>query len=216
MSTQSDKPADPYKEKNVDNNLSIQEKVDGLVAFVKAHKFAMMTTRQTDNDSLVSRCMAIKDFESGIDLIFQTNTETGKAEELAEHADVNVSFLDSTIGSWASFSGKATIHRDRETVHKYYSEDLKAWVGDLGDGVHNGGPDDPRIGIIRVKVKSVTYSLQKDKTTSIGTGFASLKQATQVAVGTITGNVPKVTRLIELTEAEVETYRTSKNMVGSV
>ena len=54
-----DKPADPYKEKNYDNSLSVKDKVDGLVSFIKECRFGMMTTRQAQTGLLVSRCMAL-------------------------------------------------------------------------------------------------------------------------------------------------------------
>jgi general stress protein 26 len=46
-------------------------------------------------------------------------------------------------GEWVSISGKADLSNDRSLVHKYYSPTLKAWLGDLGDGTHDGGPNDP-------------------------------------------------------------------------
>jgi hypothetical protein len=48
-----------------------------------------------------------------------------------------------TKGEWVSISGNAELSNDREKVHKYYSPTLKAWLGDLGDGTHDGGPNDP-------------------------------------------------------------------------
>lgn len=52
------KPADPYKANNTDDP-SIQEKVEGLTAFISACKFGMMTTRDGSSGALVSRCMAL-------------------------------------------------------------------------------------------------------------------------------------------------------------
>jgi hypothetical protein len=52
------KPADPYKEKNLDD-ASIKEKVEDLSGFVSACKFGMMTTRDGSTGRLVSRCMAL-------------------------------------------------------------------------------------------------------------------------------------------------------------
>jgi hypothetical protein len=52
-----DKPADPYKEKNLDD-ASIKDKVEDLSEFVTACKFGMMTTRDGSTGDLVSRCMA--------------------------------------------------------------------------------------------------------------------------------------------------------------
>lgn len=52
------KPADPYKAKNTDD-VTIQEKVEGLSEFISASKFGMMTTRDGSSGALVSRCMAL-------------------------------------------------------------------------------------------------------------------------------------------------------------
>jgi hypothetical protein len=52
------KPADPYKENNVDD-ASIKEKVTDLTEFISACKFGMMTTREGATGSLVSRAMAL-------------------------------------------------------------------------------------------------------------------------------------------------------------
>jgi hypothetical protein len=53
-----DKPADPYKEKNIDE-ASIKDKVEDLSEFITACKFGMMTTRDGSSGALVSRCMAL-------------------------------------------------------------------------------------------------------------------------------------------------------------
>merc|ERR1711939_898601 len=66
-----------------------------------------------------------------IDLIFHTNTESGKTNDIDSDSHINISFLNSS-GEWASVSGKASIVTDRDTVKKYYSPALKAWLGDLG------------------------------------------------------------------------------------
>lgn len=53
-----DKPADPYKEKNIDH-ASIKDKVEDLSEFITSCKFGMMTTRDGSSGALVSRCMAL-------------------------------------------------------------------------------------------------------------------------------------------------------------
>jgi hypothetical protein len=53
-----DKPADPYKEKNIDD-ASIKDKIEDLSEFVSSCKFGMMTTRDGSSGALVSRCMAL-------------------------------------------------------------------------------------------------------------------------------------------------------------
>lgn len=54
-----DKPSGPYYEKNVDNDVTLKEKVETLVKFVSSCKFGMMTTHDVVSGKLVSRCMAI-------------------------------------------------------------------------------------------------------------------------------------------------------------
>lgn len=80
-------------------------------------------------------------------------------------------------------------------VRKYYSVALKAWLGDLGDGKHDGGPEDPRIGCIKVTAKTATYAL------ATGT---SLGRAGEIVKGAVTGSSPKVNKLREISEEELE------------
>lgn len=136
----------------------------------------------------------------GIDLIFHTNTESGKTDDLEEDGNINMAFLDSA-GSWASVSGKASIITDRDMVHKYYSPALKTWLGDLEDGKHDGGPNDPRIGVIKITAKTATYA--------ISTGNA-LTRGVEMVTGAITGNAAQVNKLRELSESELSEWR-SKN-----
>jgi general stress protein 26 len=215
------KPADPYKEKNIDH-ASIKDKVEDLSDFVSACKFGMMTTRDGSSGALVSRCMALAakvittiqltyrsclihlQENGGIDLIFHTNTESGKTSDIDSDPHTNISFLNSS-GEWASVSGTSSIVTDREYVHKYYSPALKAWLGDLGDGKHDGGPDDPRIGVIRVKAVTATYAVVRK---------SAIARGVEIAQGIVTGKTAQVNKLRELTEQEIETWRSSSKMVS--
>jgi len=191
------KPADPYLVKNKDEP-GLKEKVEDLVAFIEKCKFALMTTRVESCGVLVSRCMALAATESGgIDLIFHTNTESGKTHDLAGDPDINIGFLNSA-GEWASISGTATVETDRDFVHKYYSRTLKGWLGDLGDGIHDGSPNDPRIGAIRVKAQSATYAISHAN---------MLERGLKIAKGMATGDVPQINKLRSLTAAELEKWR---------
>lgn len=79
-------------------------------------------------------------------------------------------------------------------MQKYYSPSLKAWLGDLGDGVHDGGPQDPRIGVIRLESKLATYSLAKR---------GVFGQAVESAKGVAKGDVPDISSIRELTQGEL-------------
>ncbi|KAK5998360.1 Protein bli-3 [Cladobotryum mycophilum] len=192
-----DKPADPYKAANKEV-VDLPTKINDLVDFITTCKFGMMTTVEASTSELVSRCMALAATESGgIDLLFHTNTESGKTNDVSKDPHVNIAFIDSS-GQWASVSGQASLTTDREIVKKTYSASLKAWLGDLGDGVHDGSENDPRIGIIRVKMHTAVYSL-------VATNI--LGRAAEVAKGAITGKPAQVNHLREISGTEVEEWR---------
>jgi hypothetical protein len=113
---------------------------------------------------------------------------------LKNDSHINLSFLQPS-GEWASISGDATVDSDREVIHKYYSSGLKAWIGDLGDGTHDGGPDDPRIVVIRVKAKTAQYTLSKK--TVVG-------QVVELAKGVATGEAPEINHLRQLSVEDLE------------
>lgn len=195
-----DKPADPYTAANADPSASLDDKVNTLSSFVSACKFGMLTTRDASSGKLVSRCMAVAAKENGgIDLLFHTNTESNKTDEVQGDEHVNISFLNGS-GEWASLSGAATVETDRELVRKHYSPILKTWLGDLGDGKHDGSENDPRIGVIRVKTITATYAVVSKNIVS---------RAVEVAQGAVTGKPAEINKIREISESEVSQWRSS-------
>ena len=142
--------------------------------------------------------MCLKE-NGGIDLLFHCNSESGKTNDLSEDPHVNLSFLNVT-GEWASISGVASVVTDRDLVKQHYSPQLKAWLGDLEDGVHDGSENDPRIAIIRVKMITAHYSIASKNL---------LSRAAEIARGTVTGKVASVNKLREISEADVNNWRSS-------
>ncbi|MCJ1446441.1 MAG: hypothetical protein MMC23_006946 [Stictis urceolatum] len=192
-----DKPANPAAIKSNDD-IPIGDKVLQLSEFMDKCKFAMMTTRVGSTGQLVSRCMALSAKETGgIDPLFFTNTESGKTDDVASDPSINISFLD-VSGQWASISGVAEISTDRALISKHYTPALKAWLGDLGDGTHDGGPNDPRVGAINVKAKTITYSVYEK---------GIFGRAVEYAKGAATGEVPGYNKIREITESEIEAWR---------
>lgn len=149
---------------------------------------------------LECRGCCITRLTGGIDLLFHTNTESGKTDDLDADPHVNVSFINAS-GEWASIAGNASISTDRSLVSKHYSPTLKAWLGDLGDGVHDGSENDPRIGIIRVKTVSVTYSLVSKNL---------LSRAADIASSAVTGKPASPNTLREISEGDVRSWRASR------
>lgn len=83
-------------------------------------------------------------------------------------------------------------------MKKHYSPVLKAWIGDLGDGVHDGGPEDPRIGTIRLKAAAAQYAVSRR--TLVG-------EMLEFAKGVAKGEVPSVNKLRQISEGDVQQWR---------
>jgi general stress protein 26 len=130
----------------------------------------------------------------------RTNTSSGKLHDLHSDNHINISFLNSSSGDWASISGISNILTDRATIKKYYSPSLRSWLGNLGDGTHDGGPDDPRLGIIRVTTNTVTYAVQRKSV---------VRSVLDAAEGVITRHPPHVSRLREISSDEVQQWRSA-------
>ncbi|KAF9564724.1 hypothetical protein CPC08DRAFT_705024 [Agrocybe pediades] len=150
MST-TNKPLDPYTSQAKSHHTTPQEKITALKEIIKSTETAMLTTRSADGH-LHSRAMVpvAPDSETQLTLNFIANNVSHKFAEIENDSHVNVSFLNPTTTSWASFAGQARIIEDREEIKKHWSSGTSAWFGDLKDGVHKGDSDDPRVAMIQV------------------------------------------------------------------
>ncbi|KAJ5391898.1 hypothetical protein N7509_007388 [Penicillium cosmopolitanum] len=197
---------DPYKTQNFEDPPLIQ-KIEELSEFIEQVKFGMLTTKQSDGEFLTSRCMALagktlantNQENGGIDLIFHTNIFSGKTMDLTAHPrETNMSFLDPVSGAWASIAGSASVISDPAVVEKYYSPTLKAWLGDMGDGVHDGSSTDPRIGVIKLEAKLATHVVSRK---------GILGRAVDTVKGAVQGSVPAINSIRELSLEELAEWR---------
>jgi general stress protein 26 len=116
-----------------------------------------------------------------------------QTDNLTSDPDIRLLFLTPS-GELVSISGKTLVETDCDIVKKFYSPALKAWIGDLGDGKHDGGPDDPRICVIRVKAITTQYAI--GKISVVGVFVELAKEVT-------TGEAPNVNCLRQLSEKEL-------------
>jgi general stress protein 26 len=184
-------------DKNRDNEVPLEKKLDDLYKLIDGIETAMLTTRRADG-SLVSRAMQTQRRTTGTDLWFMTNIESEKFEELAKDPHVNLAFYKDRTREWVSVSGRAILSRDRDLIDSLYKPDWKAWLGDTGDGKRDGGPRDPRIALILVEADSVVYS-KSDRPAPV--------VLFQVVKSMITGTPPKVADLRELSRSELQAPR---------
>jgi len=187
--------ADPYTQKaeKKAEGLTPQQKIDGLKQILKTTKYCMFTTRSPTGE-LHARCMAPASTES-LWFSFIANNATFKFDEIDADSNVNVSFLDPSSTSWISVTGKARITNDREVIKKLWSPLVSAWFGDLGDGVHKGDENDPRVSAIQVVPDEIRYWYAQR---------SSIGQMAEIATSAITGGTAVPGELRTITKAEIQ------------
>jgi general stress protein 26 len=96
----------------------------------------------------------------GPDFLFLSNAHAQKFNDLDQNKEVQITFQDIKTQDWISVSGTATTTSNSDPrIKEVWSRGAAAWFGDLGDGTHTGGPEDPRMTLIEVKSKYVVYYL---------------------------------------------------------
>ncbi|ORY31675.1 hypothetical protein BCR39DRAFT_526235 [Naematelia encephala] len=170
---------------------SLDEKLSALRGFLKKHRTVLLTSR-APSGQLHARCMAPAEITPDWKFRFIYDRDSYKDNEIEndDHVNIAVDAMESNDG-WVSIAGKAGRNEDNELIKKLYNPTLKAWFGDKGDGVHTGGPEDPRMAVIEVKVDEIRHYHQTR--TAIGTAVDVISSAiggetaTPGEVRTITG-----------------------------
>jgi general stress protein 26 len=119
---------------------------DKLIEILNTFRTAMLVT-STQDGTLRSRPMALLQVEPSGDLWFMTSVKTGKIDEIAAHARVNVALQKDA--AFASVTGRASIHRDRAKIHELWTEHAKVYFPK--------GKDDPEIVLIKVSAEEGEY-----------------------------------------------------------
>ncbi|KAG8526600.1 uncharacterized protein KY384_008801 [Bacidia gigantensis] len=149
---------DPSVAKQYDTKTPIDKQVDELYETIDRLSIGLLTTIRSDLGP-VSRSMAVAK-RAGPDILFLYNIHSKKHTDLSSNPTAQITFQDSTTQDWISLTGVATtFSNDDARIKDLYNPTVKAWFGDLGDGKHTGGPEDPRMGLIEIKAKYVTYWL---------------------------------------------------------
>lgn len=190
------KKLDPYSAKAQNDNLTPREKVDGLHTIVKTVKTGMLTTRSADGH-MHSRAMAPAGpvDPNQVNIYFIANRASHKFDEIENDAHVNVSFYDEKSTHWASYSGIAKISQDKNLIAKHWSTLTSAWFGDLGDGIHKGDQNDPRVAVIEVIPDEIRYWLS---TSNMAT------KAADIVASAMTGKTSAPGELRTISKQEIQ------------
>ena len=188
---------DPSVAKQYDTTTPIPQQLTDLYHITDALSTCLLGTSRP-NIGPVARSMAIAK-RSGPDFLFLANTHSQKFSDLSHSSTVSITFQNSSTQDWVSISGTATKTDNKDPrIKEIYKPGVNAWFGDLGDGVHTGGPEDPRMAVIEVKTNYVVY--WKSEVSMLG-------YAKEVVQAAVTGKVANTGALRELKEAELEKAR---------
>lgn len=165
---------------------------------------------------------------SQVNLLFIANNASPKFQELENDSHANVSFFDTSTTHWASYSGIAKVIEDRSVIKQYWDswyvlvlyighscsnqtdvisrDSISAYFGDLGDGIHKGDENDPRVVIIEVVPDEVRYWLATSG--AISRGVQEVAQAARGKVA-VPGELRTITKE-EVSSLQVTARRRSR------
>ena len=192
-----DSKTDPSVAKQWDSDTPLPEQIEEFYKTVDGLKIGLMTTIRPDIGP-VSRSMAVAK-RVGPDFLFLANNHSQKFSDLEHDKTVQVTFQNSSSQDWASISGAATtVSNNDPRIKELYSKTISAWFGDVGDGVHNGTAEDPRMTLIEVKSKYISYW----KSTVTSVGFVK-----EVALGALTGKIANNGVQRQFLESDIQKMR---------
>ncbi|KLO19448.1 hypothetical protein SCHPADRAFT_864899 [Schizopora paradoxa] len=196
-STDKHETLDPVFANAVNNKLTPEQKIKDLKNVIQATKTGMLTSRDKSG-YLHARAMtpASPQSETQLNLFFIANSASHKFDELDNDSHVNVSFYNEKTTDWASFAGIAKISHDREEIKKYWSPMFAGYFGDLGDGVHKGDVNDPRVTLIEVVPEEIEYWVSR---------HGVIGRTVEVAAAAVTGkgHAPGELRVISKEEIQL-------------
>ena len=192
-----DSKTDPTVSKQFDDETPKDQQFTDFYKTVDSSKVGLLTTIRPGIGP-VARSMAVAK-RVGPDFLFIANNHSNKFKDIENSSDALVTFQNSSSQDWVSVSGTVvTSANDDPRIKELYSPTLSAWFGDLGDGVHTGKAEDPRLTLIEVKAKYITYWLSQ--VTSLG----FLKE---VGLAALTGKVADTGVQRELNEDDIKAAR---------
>jgi len=192
-----DSKTDPSVAKQYDDKAPMSEQFSDLYSIIDSKKVGLLNTYRKGTGP-TGRSMALAK-RVGPDFLFLANAHSNKFKDLESNKEVQLTFQDSSTQDWISISGDATTTDNKDPrIKEVYSKTIKAWFGDLGDGVHDGSENDPRLTLIEIKSKYICYW----KHTVSSLGFMK-----EVGMATLTGQVADTGVQRQLLQEDLEKER---------
>ena len=192
-----DSKTDPTVARQWDDETPKKEQIDAFYKIVDSIGTGLLCTNRPGVGP-VARSMAVAK-RDGPDFFFLANNNSQKFKDIENEKTALITFQNSSNQDWVSITGEVTITtNDESRVKEIYKKGTSAWFGNLGDGVHTGGPEDPRMAIIGVKATYIAY--WEHNVTSLG----FLKEVTQAS---LTGQVADTGYNRQFTEEDIKGMR---------
>ncbi|CAC9890670.1 unnamed protein product [Aureobasidium pullulans] len=188
---------DPSVARQWDNNVDFETKFQEFYKIVDGLKIGLLGTYRPGIGP-VTRSMALAK-RTGPDFLFLANAHSQKFKDIEANKEVNVSFQDTKSQDWISVSGTATTASNSDPrIKEVWSRGATAWFGDVGDGVHDGSAEDPRMNISYYK-----------------TNVGALGYLKEVVAANVTGGVANTGSLREMKEDEITKARNQHSSMSS-
>lgn len=125
-----------------------KDQLDTFTARIRHIEFGMFTS-SNDAHALSSRPLTVLKIDEQGRMWFCASDQQSFTAELANNAQVNVSFADVKDNLYVSVSGRAELLRDRKKAQQLWDPMVKSWLP--------GGLDDPHLALIKVTIESAEY-----------------------------------------------------------
>lgn len=121
-----------------------------LTDFIKDIRVAMMTTMGADGMPHTRPMYTYPPEPSEPDTLwFTTDVQSHKVQELRERPMVHLTYSDTAGNNYVAVTGEGELVNDRARLREMWNIHTKAWFP--------GGPDDPNLGLLRVRIKRAEY-----------------------------------------------------------
>jgi general stress protein 26 len=107
-------------------------------------------------------------------ILFLTDVDSAKDEEVEARPNVNLAFADAGSHSYVSVTGRAKVTNDREKIREIFDVPAKAWWD---------GPDDPSLRLLVVTPHDAQYWDSPGKITSYIRMAAAAVSSSRPALG---------------------------------
>ncbi|KAK4987317.1 hypothetical protein LTR66_007636 [Elasticomyces elasticus] len=200
-----DTKTDPTVARQWDTETPMEKQWEEFYGIVDKLKIGLLGTYR-QGVGPVARSMAVAK-RTGPDFLFLANNHSKKFSDLEKLKEVTVTFQNSSNQDWVSVTGEAvTTSNSDPRIKEVWTRSTAVWFGDLGDGVHNGKPEDPRMTLIEVRAKYISY--WKAQVGALGFGK-------EIVQSMITGEVANTGALRQFEKSDIEQARARDSSMSS-